>query len=103
MSRACARKRDTEPLKALIPGVLKRVEARHRTLLAIQKRWGGLVGKALAAHCKAVSLRSGRLVVVVDRPGDSFVLSYQREQLLERLRTGTAGAVEEIVIRPGDA
>jgi hypothetical protein len=82
--------------------VLKRVERRRGTLLVIQRGWNKLVGKRLAAHTKPVSLQRGRLIVHVDRPGDNFALSYQRSELLERLRTVTRGRVEELVIWPGD-
>ncbi len=92
---------DAQRIGAVIPNLLRRVEQQHQTLFAVQARWDRLVGKRLAAHTKPVSLRHGRLVVVVDHPGDGFALSYQRSQLLERLQTATNGKVQEIVIRPG--
>ncbi len=91
-----------ERIGALIPHVLKHVEAQHRPLVTIQQGWAGWVGKRLAAHTRPVSLQRGRLVVYVDRPGDNFALSYQRTQLLEQIQAATEGRVEEIVIRPGD-
>ena len=91
---------NVQRIGALLPGLLKRVEQRHRALAAIQQRWGKLVGKRLAAHTRPVGLRHGRLVVAVDRPGDGFALSYQRPQLLEQLRGSAVGDVEEIIIRP---
>jgi len=94
-------RRQAERLDALIPTVLKRVEAQHSALRAIQQRWGKLVGRELAAHTKPISLRRGRLVVRADQPGDGFVLSYQRAQLLKRLGAAAPGRVEEIIIRPG--
>lgn len=90
-----------QPIGALIPGVLKQVGERYSALHAIQQRWGRLVGRRLAAHTRPVSLRRGRLVVAVDGPGDGFLLSYQRPQLLERLQGDAKGAVEDIIIRPG--
>jgi len=86
----------------VIRDVLRLARAQHGALAAIQQDWGRLVGKALAAHTRPVSLRSGRLTVHAERPGDSFALSYQRPQLLERLRAAAAGRVEEIVVRPGE-
>ena len=88
-------------IHAVIERVLKDVGQRHSALFAIQHDWGKLVGKRLAAHTRPVSLRKGRLVVQAARPGDSFTLSYQRTELLERLRAATQGHIEEIVIRPG--
>ena len=90
-----------ERIHAILEQVLKDVGQRHTALFAIQHDWRKLVGKRLAAHTKPVSLRKGRLVVQASRPGESFTLSYQRAELLERLRAATEGRVEEIVIRPG--
>jgi hypothetical protein len=88
-----------KPVGALIPDVMRRAAREHRPLFAIQRRWPRLVGRQLAAHTRPVSLRRGRLVVHVDRPGDSFALNYARPKLLRQLQ-GT-GRVEEIVIRAG--
>jgi hypothetical protein len=90
------------PIRALLPDVLKRVEQRHRTLFTIQRSWGRLVGKRLAAHTRPLSLLRGGLVVAVDHPGDGFMLSYQRPRLLERLQAAVPGKVQEIIIRPAD-
>ena len=87
---------------SVISDVLKQAGERHGTLFAIQQDWKKLVGKQLAAHTRPIGFRRGRLIVCADRPGDSFTLSYQRTQLLERLQKTTQGRVEEIVIRPGD-
>ena len=91
-----------QPIGAIIPAVLGQAQRHHGALLAIQRGWGRFVGKTLAAHTKPVSLRRGRLIVHAARPGDSFMLSYRRVRLLERLQTAAKGRVEEIVIRPGD-
>ena len=91
-----------QPIKAILPAILRHAQRRYEVLQTIRRRWTRLVGKQLAAHSKPVSLRRGRLVVHVDQPGDSFLLSYQRERLLEQLRTATRGTVEELVIRPGE-
>ena len=93
---------DEQSIKALLPAILRHAQRRYEVLQGIQRRWPRLVGKRLAAHSRPVSLRRGRLVVHVDQPGDGFMLSYRREQLLERLRTSTKGSVGELVIRPGE-
>ena len=93
---------DVQQIGSVIPTVVRQAQQQRRTLLRIQRGWSRLVGRRLAAHSKAVSLRRGRLVVHVDRPGDSFTLSYQRAQLLERLQETTKGRVEELIIRPGE-
>jgi len=94
--------RTVEPIRAVIPSVLKRSKERRRAIGAVQRRWAGLVGKCLAMHSRPVTLWRGRLVVHVDQPGDSFELSYQRERLLERMRSLVKEPVEELVIRSGD-
>ena len=93
--------RDPQRIDALVSSVLKSTAAQHGALFDIQKKWGRLVGAQLAAHTKPVSLRRGRLVVHVDRPGDGFILSYRRTQLLEQLQVVAKGRVEDIIIRPG--
>ena len=91
-----------ERIHAVLEAVLKDVGQHRTALFAVQREWGTLVGKRLATHTKPVSLRRGRLIVQATRPGDSFTLSYQRIELLERVRALTQGRVEEIVIRPGE-
>ena len=91
-----------KPVGALIHEMLQRAAREHRPLFAIQRRWPRLVGKQLAAHTRPVSLRRGRLVVHVDRPGEHFTLAYLRPQLLERLKRQTGGRVEELVLRAGE-
>ena len=90
-------------IDAVLPDVLRQAQQHSSALTAIQTRWGRLVGKALAAHTRPMSLRKGRLTIHADRPGDGFILSYQRQQLLERLRgIAKETVIEELVIRPGD-
>jgi predicted nucleic acid-binding Zn ribbon protein len=86
----------------VLPAVIVRLKQRHKALRAIQLRWRRLVGKPLAAHTRPVSLRRGRLVVAVDRPGDGFLLSYQRARVLGRLQAETRCEIRDIVIRPSD-
>lgn len=90
-----------EALAALLPGVLKKVEEHRAGLAVVQEAWAGLVGRPLSKHTYPVSLRRGRLVVCAERPGDSFLLSYKKAELLDRLRELTQGRVEELIVRPG--
>lgn len=90
-----------QPIGLVIQDVLKRVGTQYEALAAIQRDWSRLVGRPLARHTKPVSLRRGRLIVHVARPGEGFALSYQRARLLARLQAATRGRVEEIIIRPG--
>lgn len=89
------------PLAALLPGALREAAAAHKPLQLIQRRWGRLVGKSLRTHSRPVSLRRGRLIVQVDRPGDSYTLAFERPRLIKRLHALTEGRVEELIVRPG--
>ena len=90
-----------QPIGSVIRDVLTRVGTQHEALAAIQRDWRRLVGSPLAAHTRPVSLRRGQLIVHAARPGDSFLLSYQRAGLLKRLQAATRGRVEEVIVRPG--
>ena len=95
-------RRKVEPLGAIISNVMRHHAAQQKPLSAIQRRWPRLVGKALAAHTRPVSLHRGRLIIHVDEPGDSFALSYRRAQLLKQLKVIAKGRVEDVVIRAGE-
>lgn len=97
---AAATKDASTQLASLLPAVLREAEAAHKPLKLIQQRWGRLVGKALRVHSRPVSLRRGRLVVQVDRPGDSYTLAFARPRLIKRLHALTEGRVEELILRP---
>ena len=86
---------------SVLPAVLQHLGQQHRTLQLIRSQWRRLAGTPLAAHTTPVGFQRGRLIVHVDGPGEGFLLSYQRPQLLARLRQATQGRVEDIVIRPG--
>lgn len=90
-----------QPIGAVLPGVLRQAGTKHETLAALQQAWPKLVGRALAAHTRPIGLRGGRLTVQADRPGDSFLLGYQRGTLLKRVQAATQGGVEELLVRPG--
>ena len=92
----------TRPIGEVVPTVLQRARRQHETLHEIQEAWSRLVGKRLAIHTKPVSLRRGKLIVHVARPGDNFALSFQRDRLSERLREATQGRVGDVVIRAGE-
>ena len=96
------KKGKAEALGAILPSVLEAQQKAHRPLAAIQDAWPKLVGERMAAHSKPVSLRQGRLIVHVDQPGDNFVLSFQRLQLLKRLKEMSETTVDEIVFRAGE-
>ncbi len=93
--------RAVEQIGAVLPTVLRQTHQRQQLLALIQDRWQRIVGKRLAAHTRPASLRRGKLVVLVDHPGETFVLSYQRQRVTDRLRRATKGRVEDVVLRPG--
>ena len=87
----------------VVSGILEHAQRQHDTLATIQRAWAALVGKRFAAHTRPTSLRRGRLMVRVDRPGDAFLLRYAHPELPAQLRQCTDGAVSEVVLRPDDA
>lgn len=78
------------------------MQQEQRPLFTIQRAWPKVVGRQLAAHAQPVSLRRGRLVVSVDRPGESFALTFKRVDVMAQLNQLVDGAVHELVIRPGN-
>ena len=88
-------------IRSVLDGVLKQAREQHGALFEVQQAWPSIVGAALAAHTKPVSMRRGRLLVHAEKPGDSFLFNYQREQALARVRELTKGQVTEMVVRAG--
>ena len=93
--------RETSALGKLIPEVLQRLQEQHQPVRVLQEHWPRLVGRKLAAHSCPMSLRKGRLTVVVDQPGEGFALHYQRVELLRRAQALVGDPVQELVLRPG--
>ena len=91
----------SQPIGKLLEGWLAHTQKQQKPLFEIQQAWSKIVGKPLAAHTKAVSVRNGRLVIHVDRPGENFELSYDRERVLKRVKKITKNQVTEIVVRAG--
>ncbi len=91
-----------ERIGALLHGVITKTRRRQAALQHIQRRWKTLVGKALAEHTKPIRLSRGQLVVHVRTPGDSFVLSYDRRRILDRLKALGGEDVHEVVFRAGE-
>ena len=90
----------------LLPAVVRKARAKSRAIQQLQRSWGRLVGKTLAAHTQPASLRHGRLYVHTNQPGASFVLSLEKPRLLEKIQAGlrrgrTGQTVEEIIVRAG--
>jgi hypothetical protein len=89
-------------LSAILPAVLRQAAGQREALHRVQQRWARLVGRTLAAHSKPVSLRRGRLVVHVDRPGETFALSFRKADVLDQLAAEGRGQIVELILRPGE-
>lgn len=93
---------ETSSLGKLIPEVLRRLQEQHQPVQVLQEQWPRVVGRKLAAHSRPMSLRKGRLTVLVDQPGENFALNYQRGEILRRAQALVgAQAVQELWLRPG--
>ncbi len=63
-------------------------------------RWSELVGAAVAAHSRPVSLARGVLVVAVDHPSWAAQLQWLQADLLARLVEGLGpGVVSSVTVR----
>jgi len=74
-------------------------------LSAVFSRWEELMGPAVAAHARPVSLSAGTLVIGVEQPAWATQLRFLVPEVLARLEaTAGPGLVERIeirVLRPG--
>lgn len=69
------------------------------TLTALHGRWPELVGEQIAAHARPVSLRDGRLTVVVDDPAWASQLRWLEPRLTGRLSEVLGEPVERLDLR----
>lgn len=91
----------SQPIGKLLEGLLAQAHKQQSALFEVQQAWGKIAGRKLSAHTKPVSVRKARLTVHVDRPGESFLLSYERERVLARVKKLTQGRITEMVVRAG--
>ncbi len=82
------------------------VVARHlgapppRALARLFERWEEIVGPAVAAHTRPVSLVRGTLVVTVDQPGWAAQINWLEADLLRRFAGELGpGVVAALVVR----
>ncbi len=69
-------------------------------LARLFQQWEGLVGPAVAAHARPVSLVRGTLVVAADQPGWAAQLGWLSDDILRRLAEALGpGVVTELVVR----
>jgi predicted nucleic acid-binding Zn ribbon protein len=69
-------------------------------LSGVFSRWEEVVGAAVAAHARPVSLRDGTLRVVVDQPGWATQLRYLESDVVERCAAVLGpGAVRVLEVR----
>ena len=69
-------------------------------LVELLRRWPEVVGEAVAAHCRPLSLRDGTLTIAADEPAWGAQLRWLEADLLGRLeQTLGAGAVARIAVR----
>lgn len=77
---------DARPLTSSLDRVARALGApRARPLAVVFTHWEEVVGPALAAHSRPVSLRRGTLVVAVDHPSWATEIRWLASQLLAKL------------------
>jgi predicted nucleic acid-binding Zn ribbon protein len=83
---------DPVPLRESLDHLARRLGAGDAGILAgVFSRWEDVVGPAIAAHARPVSLRDGTLRVAVDQPGWATQLRYLETDLVQRCE-GVLGA-----------
>ena len=93
----------SQPLRELLPEVVRQAGARHHALQQVQAAWAHAVGRGMAAHTKPVSLRRGVVYVQTDEPGASFTLNLEKPRLVRALQQAVPDAkIEDVVLRAGD-
>jgi hypothetical protein len=65
--------------------VLGGLTASTRPLVGVMQAWDGIVGPAIAAHCRPRRLDGTTLVVEVDDPRWVTQLKFLREQIVEKI------------------
>jgi predicted nucleic acid-binding Zn ribbon protein len=69
-------------------------------LTAVFSRWEELVGPAVAAHARPLSLSRRRLVIGADHPGWATELRYLAPELLRRLAAAAGpGQIERVEVK----
>jgi predicted nucleic acid-binding Zn ribbon protein len=79
---------------------------RADVLAAVFARWPDVVGQAIAAHSRPLSLSRGTLVIAVDEPGWAAQLTYLETDLVRRVEeVAGADAVRRVrvTVRPDRA
>jgi predicted nucleic acid-binding Zn ribbon protein len=89
------------PVSESLPRLAKRLGAPPPALLtAVFAQWEELVGPAVAAHAKPLSLSRRVLLIGADHPGWATQLRYLSAELLQRLAaTAGPGQIERVDIR----
>lgn len=89
------------PLSASFEAVARNLGgAGGPALVDLLRRWPEVVGEALAAHCRPVSLRAGTLTIAADEPAWGAQLGWLEADLRRRLDdTLGAGVVTRIAVR----
>lgn len=76
------------------------IDASARAVEGVFQQWQEVVGAQVAAHAWPVSLKHGRLVVLVDHPAWASQLRYLGPVLLERFHQFVGEVVaDELVVR----
>jgi predicted nucleic acid-binding Zn ribbon protein len=89
------------PVGDSLAGLAKRLGAPPPALLtAVFAQWEELVGPAIAAHARPLSVTRRVLLIGADHPGWATQLRFLSAELLDRLAaTAGAGQIERVDIR----
>lgn len=68
----------------LLDGAVRRLSPEGHLLVKLLARWEAIVGTAVAAHARPVSLVGGLLTINVDQPGWATQLRYLEAELCRK-------------------
>ncbi|MFN0091027.1 MAG: DciA family protein [Acidimicrobiales bacterium] len=90
------------PLGEALDRVVRGLSGERAAVVAtVFDRWDELVGEALAAHVRPVSLERGRLVVAADDPAWASQVRWLQADVLARLALVDASVTQlEVRVRP---
>ena len=93
---------EPERIKSVVEKVMEKV-IKKQGVEGIRESWQGLLGEEIAKHSAPVSIRDGKLQVLVDSSAWLQHLTIKKRDILEKLKqVPLSKPVEEIRFRQGN-
>jgi hypothetical protein len=102
-------KDNAPPLKDIVKKVISELDGsaggakqERITEEEIKTLWTAVAGRGASRHSRPVSLRKGRLVVMVEDSSLLYELTLRKREILNRLISGLKGKIDDIQFRIGE-